>query len=132
MLFIDESGEVVGRYQDEMHWLATRARHWGHVSHFISQRAVQIATTVRTQCSHAFVFRSSASDARILADEFAAPELASSVALPIGGYLYVAPDGRVTRGDLFGKARDFPPAESPAPTPMGGGRTAVQTQGVVV
>lgn len=110
MVFIDESGEMIGRFNDEMFWLATRARHYGHVSHFITQRATALAPTVRTQCSRAFVFRSAPSDARIMADEFAAPQLAAATLLPIGGYLYVAPDGQVSRGDLFGKAlRDFDP-----------------------
>lgn len=123
MVFVDESGEMIGRFNEEMQWLATRARHYGHVSHFLTQRATQLAATVRTQCSHAFVFRSSATDARILADEFACPQLAASCALPIGGYLYVGADGRVTRGDLFGKTRDFPQGSSDL--------APVQTQGVV-
>ena len=35
-LFIDESGEMVGRYKDSMFWLATQARHRAHRSHFIT------------------------------------------------------------------------------------------------
>lgn len=74
-LFIDESGEMVGRYNDEMFFLATRARHYGHNTHFITQRVVQLAKTVRDQCVDLFLFMVSKTDAKVLADEFNKPEL---------------------------------------------------------
>ena len=74
-LFVDESGEQIGHYSDEMFWLATRARHYGHKSYFLSQRAQQISPTVRTQCSTLALFNVSKKDAEILADDFNRPEL---------------------------------------------------------
>lgn len=65
-LFCDESGETIGRYNDSMFWLATRARHFGHQSHFITQRVVQLNKTVRDQCVHLFAFRISTIDAKTL------------------------------------------------------------------
>lgn len=74
-LFIDESGEMVGRYDDEMFWLATRSRHYGHRSHFITQRAAQLSPTVRHQCTRLFLFRVGVKDAKTLAEEFSNAEL---------------------------------------------------------
>ncbi|HKI68326.1 MAG TPA: type IV secretory system conjugative DNA transfer family protein [Verrucomicrobiae bacterium] len=74
-LFIDESGEMIGRYNDAMFWLATRARHYGHKSHFITQRAAQLSKTVRDQCSSLFLFCVSMDDAKVMANEFNRPEL---------------------------------------------------------
>lgn len=74
-LFIDESGEMIGRYNEEMFFLATRARHLGHNTHFITQRVVQLNKTVRDQCVDLFLFMVSKTDAKILADEFNKPEL---------------------------------------------------------
>lgn len=75
MLFVDESGEMIGRYKDETFWLATRSRHLGHVSHFISQRYVDVSKTVRDQCSHLITFRVANDDAKYLATIWAQPEL---------------------------------------------------------
>lgn len=96
MLFIDEAGEVVGQWDREHHWLATRARHYGHVSHFISQRGVQIARTVRDQCTKMFLFRTGLADAKIHAEEWAEPRLKGAPDLP-QGECFVA--------DRFGKLR---------------------------
>jgi hypothetical protein len=81
ILFIDESGQEIGRYNDEMFFLATQARHWGHHSFFISQRAQALNKTVRDQCSHLYAFRLSLSDSVILSDQFAQPELKNIVSL---------------------------------------------------
>lgn len=82
ILFIDESGQEIGRYNDEMFFLATQARHWGHISFFISQRAQALNKTVRDQCSNLYAFRLSLSDSVILSDQFAQPELKNIVSLP--------------------------------------------------
>ena len=71
MLFIDESGEMVGQYRDEMFWLATRARHLGHLSHFLTQRPTQISPTVRNQCTHLYAFGLAYSDAVATAKDWA-------------------------------------------------------------
>lgn len=74
-VFVDESGEMIGRYNDEMFWLATRGRHYGHNCHFITQRAAQLNPTVRNQCTQAFIFCVSLSDAKTLADEYNKQEI---------------------------------------------------------
>lgn len=74
-IFIDESGEMIGKYNDEMHWLATRGRHFGHNCHFIVQRIVQLNKTVRDQCAHLFCFSVSITDAKLLADDWGKLEL---------------------------------------------------------
>jgi len=81
-LFIDESGETIGQYNDDMFWLATRARHYGHRSHFLTQRPAQLSPTVRHQCLRLFCFRVGFKDAKTLAEEFSNPDLVGASSLP--------------------------------------------------
>jgi len=69
-LFIDESGEMIGRYSGVMGKLATRSRHYGHNAHFIVQRCAQLDKTVRDQCVYIYLFRVSKKDSETLADEY--------------------------------------------------------------
>jgi len=71
MLFVDESGETIGHYQDQMFWLATRSRHLGHLSHFLTQRPAQVSPTVRNQCSRLYLFGVTFDDARSIAADWA-------------------------------------------------------------
>lgn len=96
-LFLDESGETVGRYNEEMFWLATRARHFGHVSHFISQRATQLAPLVRDQCSHLFLFRVSNPDAKVLADSWSNESLLEASKLDKFHFIYLQRFGKASR-----------------------------------
>jgi energy-coupling factor transporter ATP-binding protein EcfA2 len=96
-LFIDESGKVVGRYNDDMFWLATDARHYGHSSHFIAQRAMQLSPTVRDQCEYLFLFRVSRRDAKLLAEEYTDDSLLESSALPKGEYFFKSRFGPARR-----------------------------------
>lgn len=97
-LFVDESPSVVGRYDHEMHWLATQARHRGHWSHFVSQRPTQLPPVVRDQCALAFIFRVSPDAAQLLAREFTQPEIeAEAVALGQYEFLEVRRFGGVQR-----------------------------------
>jgi hypothetical protein len=105
--FIDEAGDAVGRYNTVMQRTATRGRHWGHSVHYISQRGVQLAPTVRDQCSHIFLLTSSGADGKIHAQEWNAPILASCNTLQKGEYFHATRFGQVTRANLFGvQARD--------------------------
>lgn len=81
-VFIDESGAMIGQYDAEMFWFATEARHWGHRSHFITQRAVQLSPTVRHQCTRLFLFRVGIKDAKTLAEEYGNDRLAAAAAFP--------------------------------------------------
>lgn len=74
-MFIDESGEMIGRYADVMGKLATRSRHYGHNAHFIAQRASQLDKTIRDQCSNLYLFCVSMDDAKTLANEYGKEEL---------------------------------------------------------
>lgn len=95
--FLDEGGESVGRYATAMQQTATRGRHWGHSCHYICQRAVQLAPIVRDQCSHLFLFCSSARDGKILAEEFNKPELETCSTLTQGEYIHAVKFGQTTR-----------------------------------
>jgi energy-coupling factor transporter ATP-binding protein EcfA2 len=68
--FIDESAQMVGRYDVLMQETATRGRHHGHSVFFVSQRGAQISATVRAQCRHLYLFCSAKDDCKILANEF--------------------------------------------------------------
>ncbi len=98
-LFIDESGQTIGRYAGPMQWVATNSRKWGHKAHFISQRATQLDVLMRTQCSNIFLFKQSVNDSKILAAEFVCPELLGACNLKKGEFLMKAGvDGEVKKG----------------------------------
>lgn len=88
-VFVDESGEAVGQYQTEMHWLGTRARHYGHSVHFLAQRSVQIATTVRDQCSIMYLFNCSKKDSLTLADDWNREEIKNAYKLGKGEFFRI-------------------------------------------
>lgn len=83
-LAIDESGETIGKYAKDMMFLATRARHYGHVSTFIAQRSQQIDRNVRDQCSRLFLFSVSKKDAEIFAEDWVDEELEKASQLDAG------------------------------------------------
>lgn len=103
---IDEAGDTVGRYDDVMQRTATRGRHWGHSCHYITQRGVQIASTVRHQCSRLYLFTSARSDGKIHADEWNAPVLANCHTLKQGEYYACTRFGEVSKHSLFGVTHD--------------------------
>lgn len=100
MVFVDESGSAIGRFNDEMFWLGTQARHWGHSCHFLTQRAQMLSPTVRTQVQRLFLFNCSAVDAKLLADEWNRPELREAHQLGRGEYYDVPRFGPARRGRL--------------------------------
>ena len=101
-LFIDESGESIGRYNEEMVWLATRARHYGHNSHFICQRASMLNRTVREQCELLCLFRVSEKDAKMMAEDWAQPALMEAANLNKGEFIYAPRFGDAKRLNAFG------------------------------
>jgi hypothetical protein len=100
-LFVDEAGMNCGQNEKDAYWLATIARHWGHSTIFISQRAIQIAKTMRDQCSYLYLFNCSASDAKTLSDEWNKPELQGAAALAQGEYFYAPRFGEVQKRRVF-------------------------------
>jgi len=99
-VYVDEAGEAVGQYDTEMHWLATRGRHYGHACHFISQRVQQIAKTVRDQTARMYMFASSRSDSKLLSDEWNEPAIAESHRLARGEFWVVQRFGELRRGQV--------------------------------
>jgi hypothetical protein len=88
-VFVDESGDMIGRFDSVMQRPATLGRHLGHKLHFISQRGAQINKTVRDQCSKLYLFTSSFTDCKIHANEWNKPELESAFTLPQGHFYTV-------------------------------------------
>lgn len=102
MIFVDEAGKAVGRYDEAMMELATMSRHWGHFAHFITQRGAQLSPTVRDQCDYLFLFRSSAKDGKLFAEEFMEDGLAQCATLQRGEYFKMSRFGGLSRHSLFG------------------------------
>jgi len=101
-LFIDESGQMIGRYAKEMAWLATNSRKWGHKAHFITQRATQLDPTVRNQCTTIILFKQSLNDTKILSNEFVSTELEAAHTLNQGEYLCkISVDGKVFKSNAW-------------------------------
>ena len=100
-VFIDEAGDAVGRFDTVMQRTATKGRHWGHNCHYITQRGAQLATTVRDQCSHLFLFTSSLNDSKIHSNEWNQPEILEARNLAKGNYFHATRFGQLERGALF-------------------------------
>ena len=86
-VFLDEAGETVGRYDKEQSMTATRGRHWGHICHYIAQRASMIARNVRSQCSEVYAFTCETKDSETLSAEFVQPALLQCPELLQGEYI---------------------------------------------
>lgn len=101
-LFVDEAPHVIGRFDSEMHWLATQSRHRGHWAHFVSQRPQQLPPVVREQCPILFCFRVSPPAAALLAYEYTQPQIeAEAPQLGQGEFLRVRRWGGCERLRLF-------------------------------
>lgn len=102
-VFVDECGHYSDDgFSDVLRWLATNSRHYGHNSHFISQRAKQLKPTIRDQCSNIFLFKQSFDDAKELTRNFATDDLLEAPKLTKGEYLgKVGIDGAVFRARVF-------------------------------
>jgi len=87
LLIIDEAGEVIGRSNYELFWLATRARHLGASSVFIAHRPSQLAPVIRDNCQVLILFASPTSTGKLLAEEFNDPSLERCTQLTVGKYL---------------------------------------------
>lgn len=55
VVFLDEAGQYLNRYDADHHWFATVSRHYGHRVHFIAQRWSQFPPIIRTNCSANYV-----------------------------------------------------------------------------
>lgn len=90
-LFIDESSMSLGLFDSENSWITCQSRHHGHVAHLISQRAQQISTTIRSQCSRLYCFSVSGYDAKLYARDFNCEMIEQEApSLRQGEYIYVS------------------------------------------
>lgn len=95
LLIVDEAGEYVGLYQNEMHWIATRARHYGHSSIVVAQRPAMVAPNVRNQCARLYLFAVARKDAELCAADWNCEPLAGAPALARGQFLAAGRFGAV-------------------------------------
>jgi len=87
LLIVDEAGEVIGRSNYELFWLATRSRHLGASTVFITHRPSQLAPVIRDNCQILILFASPSSTGKMLAEEFNAPALENCTMLRVGQYI---------------------------------------------
>lgn len=100
VVFVDEGATTIGRFNEEMEWLATQSRHWGHSCFFISQRATQMATTIRHQCSKAYIFAVGSKDAEMFAEEWNEPGLKNLPRIQKGEFYLVSRFGALQKGSI--------------------------------
>lgn len=101
-IFIDEAGDMIGRWGGVMNQTATKSRHYGHNAHFIVQRAKMLDISVRTMCVNIFCFKSSLYDTKELANEFVADNLTLAHTLKKGQFLCkIGIDGAVKQSKIF-------------------------------
>lgn len=74
-LFIDESGISLDKYDIECDWLTVSARHHGHRTHIIANRAEIVSRNMRSQCETLYTFQVCATDANQYANDFNCPML---------------------------------------------------------
>lgn len=89
MVFIDESGDAVGRVNAEMIKTGTKGRHNLHSVFFITQSRSQLSPILRRQCAQLFCFAVGPDEAEYLAEEWICPALADAPNLKQGEFLWV-------------------------------------------
>lgn len=100
-VFVDEAGEKIGQYGREFFTLATRARHLGHRSHFITQRPSQISPTVRDQCDRIYLFALNGDACKTLSKDWNKPDLMAGTELDKGEYITAPRFGPIRKGRIF-------------------------------
>lgn len=74
LLVVDEAGEAIGNTMPfkvrHRLWLATGARHKGHASIFIAQRAPMLSPSIVRNCEIAWIFRQHRDDLKELTRTF--------------------------------------------------------------
>lgn len=89
-VYVDEADNFLSMRQPENHWLLLRGRHFGVSVTVITQRPALVAPSVRGMCGTAHIFRISASDAKLLANDYALESIAQRApALAQGQWLHV-------------------------------------------
>lgn len=102
-LIIDEAHEFFTRGDCEFSWIGTKGRHYGLHVIAITQRAAQINTTFRSQCSTIYTFRCNKTDMDFIKEEFWHYKLNNEkLNLPDGEYIKI---GRA--GIEYGNIKDW-------------------------
>lgn len=100
LLVIDESALSFNRFDPTQFWVAKASRHNGHASIFIGQNLVDVPKGVRSQCTQIFIFSSSRSDAKDLADEYDNDVLLGITRLPKFHFYRVVSTGAIFSGKI--------------------------------
>lgn len=99
-LFVDESGQAIGRYNEPMMWLATTSRHLGHLSFFISHSATQLSPILRGQCGQVYLFSCAAANFKTVAEEWNQPDILKMKRFDAGEFVYVPRFGQIRKGRI--------------------------------
>lgn len=100
-VFVDEGGIAIGRYNEPMNWIATTARHCGHLCFIIVQGVTQLSPIVRGQCDKVYLFRSAKSVGEMLAVEWNEKSLADCDKLERGEFFLASRFGLLKKGKIF-------------------------------
>lgn len=99
-LYVDEGGTSIGRYNGPMEWLATSARHNGHLCTFISHGITQLPVILRSQCDRLFLFTCAAQNCDTAADEWNEKELLHVERIEKYHFFLVRRFGKLKRGSI--------------------------------
>lgn len=100
LLIVDESALSFDRYDPSQLWIAKTSRHNGHSAVFIGQNMVDTPKGIRTQCQQFFIFASSRTDAKFLADEFACDALLEVPFLEVGEFYRIVSPHKIWKGHV--------------------------------
>ena len=103
LIFCDEAGETVQRYNPDMAKIFTRGRHYGHSCFALAQKSTQINPLVRDQCGAVYLFGCGLPTAKTLAEECIEPELLRPAenGWVRGKYIYKRRFGECLEGAIF-------------------------------
>lgn len=99
-LFIDESGMSLDKHDVTLQWLTCQARHFGHVTHIIAQRAEQVNVNIREQCKTLYAFQVSLDDAKKYAKSWNNDMILEAASLPQGHFIRAERFGACERRKL--------------------------------
>jgi hypothetical protein len=105
LLIVDEGGQAIGRYNQEMEWLTTTSRHLGHSCIVISQGVTQLTPIIRGQFGRVFLFNCAISNWKLIAEEWNHPELLSLPRLDKGEFYEIPRFGSIRKGKVDFKRR---------------------------
>ena len=100
-LFIDESGDMIGRYGAEKNMLATRTRHFGHSAFFIVQDIKGLDRVIREQCRDLYTFKIGKKRSFELAEDYVDDNLKEAHLLNKGECLIKIDDNPAYKINVF-------------------------------